>query len=42
MMTTAETSSGAVEPRYRCDACGTLFRTPEALADHVNSVGLVY
>lgn len=41
-MTTTETESGTMEPRYRCGACGKLFRTPQALDDHVNSVGLVY
>ena len=37
-----ETESGTMTSVYRCDACGKVFRTPEALDDHVNSVGLVY
>lgn len=26
---------------YRCDACGKVYETPEALMDHIYSVGLV-
>lgn len=39
---TLETESDTMEPSYRCEFCGKVFRTPEARDDHLYSVGLVY
>lgn len=42
MAKTSDEERGTTNPTYRCNVCGKVCETPEALADHIYSVGLVY
>lgn len=42
MKTAHETEPETGTPTYRCESCGKEFDTPDALHDHVYSIGLVY